>query len=215
MFLSKHIWHISKNFSLPIDFSCISLIVIGTVILPLLTMLLPTSPLKNLINFSGRHACCWEALSKALHENSDLLSSPYPMSQLEDIWSLVYKKLSGDYISSRHLDCLAKCSQVVFPIHVSLDVAHINFITSNQEYQSLQPQATHLCTEFLQQKLLTSGLLEDHQKAISLILHCECSQEKAIHQKNCLTYSECLTNWNPWPWWPPSLFHSTDCGTTS
>jgi len=89
------------------------------------------------------------------------------------LWMLVCKKLSGDHVSSWHLCHLTKCSHVAFLIHLSCDAAHSNLVTTNQEYQSLQPKATQLWTEFLQQKLLDPGLLEDHLKAISQILHCE------------------------------------------
>ncbi len=89
------------------------------------------------------------------------------------LWSLVFKKLSGGHVTSRCIQCLAHRCGIVHPLSVSTEVALHNYKAAQKEYQDLQPKASQLQVEFLHQKLLSPGLLDENQQAICCILTAE------------------------------------------
>jgi len=93
------------------------------------------------------------------------------------LWSLVIKKLSGGHVTSHHIRCLAHCCNIVQPLSVSLEVALYNYKVAQKEYQDLQPKASQLHLEFLHQKLLSPGLLDENQQAICHVLTAEHSRD--------------------------------------
>jgi len=56
------------------------------------------------------------------------------------------------------------------PLLVTIEAALFNFKAATKEYQDLQPKASQLQAEFLQQKLLSPGLSDENQQAIHWIL---------------------------------------------
>jgi len=93
------------------------------------------------------------------------------------LWSLVIKKLSGGYVMSQCIWCLAHCCGIVQPLSVSIEVVLHNYKAAHKEYQDLQPKASQLQVEFLHQKLLSPGLSDENQQAICCILTAECSRD--------------------------------------
>jgi len=93
------------------------------------------------------------------------------------LWRLVIKKLSGGHVTSHRIRRLAHHCDIVQPLSVSLEVALYNYKVAQKEYQDLQPKASQLCLEFLHQKLLSSGLLDENQQAICQVLTAECSRD--------------------------------------
>jgi len=81
--------------------------------------------------------------------------------------------LSGGYVTSHHIQCLAHCCSIVHPLSVSTKVVLHNYKAAQKEYQDLQPEASQLRVEFLQQKLLSPGLSDENQQAIHCILTAE------------------------------------------
>ncbi len=100
------------------------------------------------------------------------------------LWSLVIKKLSGGHVTSRRIWHLVHCCGIVQPLSVSTKVTLHNYKAAQKEYQDLQPKASQLQVEFLHQKLLSPGLLDEKQQAICHILMAKCSREtfRAIRQ---------------------------------
>ncbi len=60
------------------------------------------------------------------------------------LWSLVFKKLSGGNVTSRHIRCLAHHCGIVQPLSVSIEVVLHNYKAAQKEYQDLQPNASQL-----------------------------------------------------------------------
>jgi len=89
------------------------------------------------------------------------------------LWSLVFKKLSGGTVTSCRIQCLAHHCSIVHPLSVSTEAVLHNYKAAQKEYQDLQPKASQLRVEFLQQKLLSLGLSDENQQAIHHILTAE------------------------------------------
>ncbi len=69
------------------------------------------------------------------------------------------------------------CCGIVQPLSVSIEVVLHNYKAAQKEYQDLQPKASQLQVEFLHQKLLSPGLLDENQQAIHCVLTAECSRD--------------------------------------
>ena len=76
-------------------------------------------------------------------------------------------------VTSHQIWCLAHHCEILHPLSVSIEVALFNFKAAAKEYQDLQPKASQLQVEFLQQKLLSPGLSDENQQAIQWILTAE------------------------------------------
>jgi len=92
------------------------------------------------------------------------------------LWSLVFKKLSGGMVTSCCIWHLAHCCGIINPLSISTTAALFNYKTAQKAYQDLQPKASQLRVEYLQQKLLSPGLSDAKQQAICHILTAEQSR---------------------------------------
>ncbi len=93
------------------------------------------------------------------------------------LWSLLYKKLSGGTVTSCHMHHLAHCCGIINPLSISAKASLFNYKATTKEYQDLQPKASQLRVEFLQQKLLFPSLSDENQQAICHILTAEPSRD--------------------------------------
>ncbi len=90
---------------------------------------------------------------------------------------IVVIKKSGRHVTSHCISHLAHCCDIYQPLSVSPEVALHNYKVAQKAYQDLQPKASQLCWEFLHQKLLSLGLLDENQQAIHHVLTVEQSRD--------------------------------------
>jgi len=82
------------------------------------------------------------------------------------LWSLVHKKLRGGMVTSHCICRLAHHCEISNSLSVSIEALLFNFKAAEKEYQDLQPRASQLWVEFLQQKLLSPGLSDENQQRL-------------------------------------------------
>jgi len=123
------------------------------------------------------HAFCRKTLPPALHGHSCIFSHPHAVVNWKILWSLVFKILSGGHVTSCCIQGLAHHFGIEHPFSISKEVALHNYKAAQKEYQDFQPKASQLWMEFLHQKLLSPGLLDEDQQAIHHVLTAECSRE--------------------------------------
>jgi len=116
------------------------------------------------MNFSEKHCC---KLYMGTLAYSPTLTLWFNRKTL---FSLVFKKLSRGMVISCCIQHLDHHCRIVYPLSISTEAALYNYKATQKEYQDLQPKASQLRVEFLQNKLLSLGLSDKNQQAICCIL---------------------------------------------
>ncbi len=115
------------------------------------------------------------------------------------LWSLVFKKLSGQMVISCHIQCLAHRSSSIHPLSVSTEVALHNYKAAQNKYQDLQPPSFECNSCNRNSCPWTSLMKTSRQSAASLLLSIQGNFLSYMEVKECTTHEQHVPNRGPWP----------------
>jgi len=189
--------------------------------------MLPTLP-STVVGCQSKHLdqLCVEGMHYAENHCCKLYMGTLAYSPTLTLWfnckilkSIIHKKLMGGQVTSHCIWCLGHCwCGIVQPLSISPGVFLFNLQAATKEYHAIQPKASQLYAEFLQQKLLSLNLTDENQQAICHILSVECSCDtfQAIsHLKTCPAHVQSLSTQGLWSQRPLPLDFPADCQAAS